>query len=46
MKLPASVLTATITVVLGFNAGAQIYDTNVNSVQVFAGSGVRSYLEG
>lgn len=44
MKL--QIILAALFAVSGWHAKAQIYDTNNNVVQIFAGSGTQGYLEG
>ena len=44
MKL--QIILAALCVLSGWQATAQIYDTNNNVVQIFAGSGTQGYLEG
>lgn len=45
MKTQITIAVVAVAATLGWRAGAQIYDTNNNYVQIFAGSGQSSYLE-
>ncbi len=45
MKTKPILAVITVAATLAWQAGAQIYDTNNNYVQIFAGSGQASYLE-
>jgi sugar lactone lactonase YvrE len=46
MKLKSSAILAVIMVALGWRADAQIYDTNGDYVQTFAGSSFSGYVDG
>ncbi len=46
MNTKSIIALAAFSASLTWQVGAQIYDTNNNYVQIFAGSGVSSYLEG